>query len=102
MAIDMEPYSRFSKTDSVLFDGNETFGMWKNPITDVIYNNLILYVVDSRHVGRPDIIADELYGNSSLDWVLIAVNNATTSLNWPNAGDTIKVPDASLITSELL
>jgi hypothetical protein len=33
---------------------------------------------------------------------LIAINNASDALNWPQAGDTIMVPSRSLIASELV
>jgi hypothetical protein len=95
-------YSRFSRTDSVLFDNNETYGRWASPITNNIYKNLTVISVGAQYAGRPDLIANELYGDSSLDWVLIAVNNAADALNWPSAGSTIKVPIRSIITSELL
>jgi hypothetical protein len=94
-------YSRFDKTDRVLYDGHETYGRWNNPITEQLLNSLSPYVVN-QYAGRPDLIAYQLYGNSSFDWLLIAVNNATESLNWPRAGTTILVPSASLISSELI
>ena len=100
--METQPYSRFNQTDSVLFDGNETYGRWNNPISTAIYNNLILIVIDTRYAGRPDLIAKKLYGDDSLDWMLIAVNNVTDVLNWPSAGAMIKVPDPKLVTSELI
>lgn len=95
-------YSRFNNTDRVLYDNNETYGRWKNPITDTLTNNTSVYVVDNAHEGRPDLIAYELYGNASLDWLLITMNNATESLNWPRAGTTITVPLRSFVASELI
>jgi hypothetical protein len=100
--MEAQAYSRFVQTSPVLYDGNETYGRWNSPITSTIYDNLVLVVVGARYEGRPDLLAYELYGDSSLDWVLITVNNATEALNWPRAGDTIKVPSSSTITSELL
>lgn len=100
--MNMQPYSRFSKTDPVLFDGNETYGRWNSPLTSTVYSNLVLIVVNANYAGRPDLIANKLYGDPSLDWMLIAVNNATEALNWPSAGDTIKVPNPSIVSSELL
>jgi hypothetical protein len=106
-----DAYSRLNKTDPVLFDGFETFGAWNNPITPTMYDIADVYVVDNAHEGRPDLIAYELYGNSKLDWVLIAMNQTTRNmsgssavdvLNWPRAGDVITVPDRRTITSELL
>jgi hypothetical protein len=95
-------YSRFTKTDKVLFDNSETYGRWTSPITDAMMNTTNVYVVNAQYEGRPDLIANDLYGDPSLDWVLIAVNNATESLNWPSAGNVIKVPSKSLIASELV
>jgi hypothetical protein len=100
--MDIQVYSRFVQTDPVVFDGCDTYGRWNSPLTQAIYDNLLLLVINARYAGRPDLIANELYGDDSLDWVLITVNNATDALNWPNAGDTIKVPDPTIMTSELL
>jgi hypothetical protein len=95
-------YSRFNQTQRVLYDGQETLGMWVNPITDQLVNTAGKYVVANRYEGRPDLIAYEAYGSSSLDWLLIAVNKATGALNWPRAGDVILIPQQSLIASELI
>ena len=100
--METQAYTRFSQTTPVIFDGNETYGVWKSPLTNAIYNNLLVVVVDARYQGRPDLIANELYGDPSLDWMLITVNNATDVLNWPRAGETIKFPDPRVVTSELL
>lgn len=102
MATETQTYSRFSQTEPILFDGCETYGRWNNPLSSAIYDSLIVVVVDARYAGRPDIIADVLYGDSSLDWALIAVNNVTETLNWPSAGSTIKAPNPSVMTGELL
>ena len=95
-------YSRFSKTEHVLYDGQDTFGRWKNPITDLMISSSTSYIVSNALAGRPDLIAYSLYGNSSLDWLLIAINNASDALNWPQAGATIIVPSKSFIASELV
>ena len=106
-----DAYSRLNKTEPVLFDGCETFGAWNNPITAAAYDTAGIYVVDNAHEGRPDLIAYELYGNSKLDWVLIAMNQTTRNmsgssaidvLNWPRAGDAITVPNRRTIVGELL
>jgi aspartate aminotransferase-like enzyme len=95
-------YTRFSKTDRVLYDNNSTYGRWNNPITEMMSGTASTYVVSNAYEGRPDLIAHALYGNASLDWVLIAMNNASDALNWPRAGATIIAPSKSLIASELI
>ena len=100
--MELSAYSRLTKTELVLFDGQETFGRWTNPITDELKNNMSVYAVDNAHEGRPDLIANELYSISTLDWLLIALNGATDVLNWPRAGSVIRVPARSAITAELL
>jgi len=100
--MELSAYSRFAKTDSVLFDGQETVGRWNNPITAVLIDNTVIYQVDNAHEGRPDLIADELYGISTYDWLLIAINHVTDALNWPRAGDAIRVPVSEVVVSELL
>lgn len=112
MPIALDPGSRFGLTDPVLVPagaGNgggdvETFGVWRPPsfIRTRPPSDLIgRYHVHSGRDGKPDYIAADLYGSQFLDWVLIAFNNATDVLNWPEAGTVIEYPLPSLVFSEI-
>lgn len=104
MPLQTDADSRFYKTQTVVFDGEEVFGKWDSP--SFVGRNLrdgeyTPYQVDNAREGRPDMISNEVYGTTQLDWVLIAANGARGALNWPRAGDVIKVPIVDLVSSEL-
>ena len=103
MALQPDDFSRFIGTDTVLFKEEEIWGAWSPPtfMLDVKDDDYKYFQVDKRHEGRPDLIADTEYGNSLLDWVIIAYNGAKEVLNWPRVGDVIKIPKGSLVSREL-
>lgn len=100
MAINTSSNSRFRYTDSISYDGEVTYGLWSKPpfFTDASYSR---YTVRNSMAGRPDLISNELYGTAELFWVLIAYNAPRETLNWPKAGETILVPDASFVFGQL-
>lgn len=105
MAIQLDINSRFQFTPPILFDGVETFDFWVKPsfIRDRPDESLILrFFVSATEEGRPDIIANIVYGDSLLDWVVIAFNNPREIFNWPPAGIVIELPSQSLIVRELI
>ena len=102
---ELDQFSRFQRTESVIFDGVETYGSWVQPsflAKRPQENQIGVFRVTSALEGRPDSIADQLYGTPLLDWVLISFNNARRSLNWPKAGDTIEYPLDTVVLPELL
>lgn len=93
-------YSRFKRTDTVIYDGVETVEVWSPPsfLTNNISNDLIrTYIVPSNHNGRPDLISNKVYGTPYFDWVLLAFNNVTDVLNWPPTGLQLKYPIRSVV-----
>ena len=96
--------SRYRQTEQIVVDGKETVGYWNQPsyLSERPANAYInrLYI-SSALAGRPDLIANALYGSPQLDWVLIAFNNPTEPLNWPSPGTTIEYPSYDLVRSEL-
>lgn len=107
----LSEYSRFSQTDKVVVDGQETFGVWRQPswLRQKPEDKYISsYVVPHHQAGRPDNIAHELYGSSLLAWVIVSFNAqhgdsaAANVLNWPPAGAVIQYPAESLIFQELV
>lgn len=98
-------YSRFTKTPVFITNGVETYGKWiqyrfltARP-TD---NQIGVFRVSNQFEGKPDLIANSIYGTPMLDWVLIAFNNASDVFNWPRAGDTIEYPIESIVMPEIL
>jgi len=98
-------FSRFKQTESVLHDGEEVPGQWQRPdflSRPLKVSEYQLYQVPSGMEGKPDLISDQFYGTTLLDWLLIVVNNDTSVLNWPRAGSIIKIPNQSLVSAELI
>lgn len=96
--------SRYRTTPAMLFDGVETMGVWGQPsyLRQRPSQNLIRkYYVTSAVEGRPDLIANSVYGSPELGWVVIAFNRPSEILNWPRAGDVIEIVDRQLVYGEL-
>lgn len=94
--------SRFYNTDMIIVDGYETVGTWNQPsyLVERPSEGLIAkFYVPNALEGRPDLIAQQIYGNPKLDWVLIAFNNPPELLNWPRAGDLIEIVDPAIVYS---
>jgi len=101
----LDDFSRFSKTQVVFVEGNETFGRWvpysfleQRPAEE----DIGVFQVTTATEGRPDLISNALYGTPLLDWVLIAFNNATEVLNWPRTGDNIEYPLQNVVFPEIV
>jgi len=96
--------SRFTNTELILEDGVETFGTWTMPsylIERPVDDHIKKFKVTSALEGRPDLIANQVYDNPHLAWVIIAFNGTRDVLNWPRAGDTIEYPISRLVITEL-
>ncbi len=105
MGIKTDVYSRFATTPTIFVDGHEVYGAWNRPALlqrKLEENEVIRYSVTKSVEGRPDLISQEIYGTTSLDWVIISYNNARNVLNWPKVGDTLVLPIPTLVSSELL
>jgi hypothetical protein len=103
--MELDDYSRFTKTEKVIVDGNETFGRWSS--YTFLTEQLPSYEIGNYKVGpstenRPDMISNVIYGTPLLDWVLIAFNQVTDVLNWPKSGTIIKYPVESVVMPEIL
>lgn len=102
---ELDQFSRFKQTEQIISDGVETFGLWVQPSflkRRPLEENIGVFRVNTATEGRPDLIANELYGTPLLDWVLISFNKARRSLNWPQAGDSIEYPLDTIVLPELL
>lgn len=102
---DFDEFSRYRFTELVIFDGNETLGAWTQPsflLDRPTEDQIGVFRVTSAVEGRPDLIANQLYGSPLLDWVLISFNNARQGLNWPRAGSAIEYPLKSIVIPEIV
>lgn len=105
MAISLPTHSRFQLTPTLIIDGVETFGSWVPPdfLTQPLDpGNIASFLVTSANEGRPDQIANIVYGDPFLDWVLIAYNKPLDVLNWPRAGTVIRYPVAAVVLPALV
>lgn len=104
MPLATNDFTRFLDTQTILFNGVETFGKWQRPsiLKRQLDESEIQYIaVTNANQGRPDLISLELYGTTFLDWLIIAFNNPRSTLNWPRTGDVIVVPRQAIALAEL-
>lgn len=104
MPIDYNENSRFRKSKPIAVSGVETQGRWVRPgwlVERPSADKVRRYRVPSEHEGRPDLIAQSVYGSSELDWVLLVFNGVRDTLNWPRAGSVIEYPIDSVVVPEL-
>jgi hypothetical protein len=91
--------SRFKNTPFINVDGVPQLSRWVEPdfLTTAPYQ---LVTVLAQFEGRPDNLSQYLYGTPEYFWVLVAFNKPSDTLNWPKAGEIIKVPDVTSIIAE--
>lgn len=103
MPFDLPSYSRFRDTDHILYNDSHTFGLWNEPdvLKSIDDRDIINYDVDAGYSGRPDLIANEFYGSSFYDWIIIMFNKPLNPIGWPHHGDTIRVPSKDSVVDVL-
>lgn len=109
MSIKLDSGSRFYDTPVILATASngelvETYGVWKLPSfikTRPNDDQIGKLQIQTGRVGRPDLIAADLYGSQYLDWILIAFNNTLDVLNWPQAGTIIEYPLPGVVFAEI-
>lgn len=91
--------SRFKFSQLINVDGKETYGRWVPP--SFMESKGTTYIVPSALAGRPDLISNVVFRTPRYDWAIIMFNSPRDPLNWPKAGETIRLPDIASILSEL-
>jgi hypothetical protein len=94
--------NRYKNTQKISVEGKIIPGPYEQP--QFISRQLdprVLKVTPDR-ANRPDLIANDLYGDPSLFWVLLEYNSISNTLNWPKAGDVIKYPPINRIMREMM
>lgn len=105
MTLKADSYSRFQLTETIVQDGEEIWGVWKRPsflASDLPTEQRQAVKINSDRAGRPDLISQDLYGTTKLDWLLIAFNDAFDVFNWPRVGTVITAPIAGIVLGEVL
>jgi hypothetical protein len=101
MPIKLDSTSRFTQTEPVIHNGREAFGLWKRPDAlnpDMIdEDSIVMFPIDQRLAGRPDIIAQEQYGTPLLEWIIIMFNKPLNPLGWPKVGTVIRMPRRDVV-----
>ena len=106
MPISPRSTSRFQDSQPILTrEGDPTYGIAKkfrfldkNNLND---DEIGVIVIDADNAGRPDRLADELYGNSMLHWILIMFNKVDNPLNWPLNGQVVEYPLQETVSAEI-
>ena len=87
--------SRFKAADIIDYGGVPTLGLW--PGYSWINDSPIQIVVATAlNAGRLDLIANQYLGDVELWWAIMYYNGVS-DINWPRAGDEIKIPSLSSI-----
>ena len=105
MTLEASTHSRLKSTPTVILNGEEVWGTWDKPVflrQEVPESQQLSIRVNSDRACRPDLIANDIYGTTRLDWVLIAFNDALEALNWPRTGTVIKAPIPDIVYGEVL
>ncbi len=91
--------SRFRTSQIVTFNGVETFARWPDlEFMDTTPTTTI--ITDTKNAGRLDLISTEFFGSPDFWWAIMAFNRVS-QLNWPQAGDEVKIPQPSLVLSSV-
>lgn len=106
MPLELPSHSRFKLSNSVVLpDGTETIDMmrWFDflDLNNIKPENLETFLVDNETSGRPDLIANYIYGTPQLYWVLIMVNKPKKMLGWPRTGTVVYAPTKSIVMPAL-
>lgn len=90
--------SRFKRTSLIKTrTGKDTYGRIEgfDQIKFINERNYSMYIVEAGFDGRPDLIAAEFYGDPQLEWVIVIANRPKNPLNWPEIGESIKIPNSA-------
>lgn len=106
MAVNPRANSRFSASDPILTrDGRATYGIAKKydflSRENLKSDEIGQIVINPDLAGRPDLLADEIYGNVDLMWIIVIFNRIQNPLDWPTNNQIIEYPIPSVVFAEL-
>lgn len=94
--------NRYKNTAKINIEGQVVPGPYVQPLFIDRQFEPSIYRVSPQKANRPDLIADDIYGDPSLFWVLLEYNSVSNTLNWPKAGEIIKYPPVNRIMREMM
>ena len=83
--------------DGFVHPGRRRYGIWRKPTIDM--TGYSRHVVRENDIGRIDLIANRLYGDSSLWWAICMVNAISNPLEDLVVGMILKVPRKEKISN---
>ena len=89
-------YSRFKHNEMIRFNGELCFGI---NLMNFKFKpeHLASYIVGPAHVGRSDLISNEIYGTPYFAWIIIAANKILNPIGWPQNGERILIPIRGIV-----
>jgi hypothetical protein len=106
MALNGRTNSRFAQSTPILTrSGEPTYGIAKKynfqTKSNLSEDQIGSFTVTADFTKRPWKIAEEIYGNADLMWVLITFNRVMNPFGWPRLGQIIEYPKPSVVAAEL-
>jgi len=106
VALNTRSNSRFALSTPVLTrDGKETFGIAKKfrfmDRKNLADEEILPFVVTHEFVNRPDKIANEIYQNEDLQFIIVLFNRAENPFQWPPLGLVLEYPIQSRVFAEI-
>ena len=97
--------SRFKLTEPIEYNGHLTVGLMKKfdflDRTKLDDADILKIPVENDRAGRPDRIAEDIYGTALFKWVLYLFNNVTNFAGWPETSTVIEAPNRDAVWREL-
>ena len=89
--LEISSKSRYRNTEVYAKGGTSFFGLWQK--IHIPHNDFDEEItVESSHIGALDLLAHEVYGDSSLWFVIASYNNILDPFYGVSAGDTLRIP----------
>ena len=79
----------------------DRLGWWDQVIFPQSHTDISI-IVSNRYKGRPDLIAYDVYGDPSLQWVVLQYNNIIDVVSELEEGNVVTLPSRRRLLGELL
>ena len=97
---DQQASGRFVQGGTAELKGNR-LGWWERKILPKSSSD-VEYIVTRKYAGRPDLLAYDMYGRASLQWLVMQFNNVSDIHVDFIEGTKIMLPTRSRVFGELL
>lgn len=94
-------YSRYVQGGTAELSGNKV-AWWER--RDIVSGDINeeSYTVTNLTAGRPDLIANEFYGNTELEWIVLQHNSIVDIIEEIAVGKTLKLPSRSFVHTNII